>query len=196
MNSSSIIFEVVKFEWDIDFFGPVYRLGPITITLTFLSSFFAIALVPFLFSFVWYDWYGSDLKRIFIHRVVSSIFLSCIVHLGLVQIPEILRYFSGPLPLWFCFWHYVLKNTIAMLQLIYFDVIAVARCLFIFRLKNPAMFQDEFWNFFINNLVISLSFLSQTVFAYLPGRQPLIFYFCTGENPSGFNYFLLFFILS
>jgi hypothetical protein len=185
MNSSTMNYEVLRFVPDSDFFSPVYELGPAKIIVCCLSFLFSIILVPFLFSIVWFDWYGSDLKRIFINRLVSSIALCSIGQLILVQIPEIFRYMTGPLPVWFCFMHYVLKNTTALLQIIYFDIIAIVRYLFIFHLKNPAMFQDEFWNLFINMQVVSFSFLSQLIFAYLPGRQPLIYYYCTGENPSG-----------
>jgi hypothetical protein len=72
-----------------------------------------------------------------------------------------------------------------MQEILYFDIIAVLRYLFIFSIKNPGTFQDEFWNFFINIVVVSFSFLSQVIFAYLQGRQPLTYYFCTGQIPSG-----------
>jgi hypothetical protein len=129
---------------------------------------------------------GSDLKRIFINRVVSSLALCSIGQLILVQIPEIFCYTTGPLPQWFCFMHYILKNTVTLLQIIYFDITTIVQYLFIFHLKNPSMFQDEFWNLFINIKVVSFSFLPQAIFAYMPGCQPLIYYFCTWENPSGF----------
>jgi len=185
MKPTSIIFEVVKFTHGNDFFGPVYELGTMNITLNFVCFAYTILMVPLLVSMIWFDWYGSDMKRIFIHRLVSSLAFTAMCQLILVQIPEILRYITGPLPNWFCFWHYVLKSTIAMQEILYFDIIALLRYLFIFSLRNPATFQDEFWNCFINILVVSLSFLSQVIFAYLPGRQPLTYYFCTGQIPSG-----------
>jgi hypothetical protein len=185
MNSTSIIFEVVKFQMENDFFGPVYELEPLKIILGFLSISFVILLVPLLVSIIWFDWYGSDQKRIFINRLVSSIAFCFFAQLILIQIPEIMRYMTGPLPNWFCFWHYALKNTIAIQEILYFGIIAVVRYLFIFSIRNPATFQDEFWNFFINIQVVSFGFLSQVIFACLPGRQPLTFYFCTGDIPSG-----------
>ena len=186
MNSSKPIFDKILFVNDSDCFFEVYNLGPWIISLVAISLFVTLLLVPVLSSVVWYDWSGSDLKRIFTSRLASSIFLTCIGQLILVQIPEIVRYLTGPFPLWFCFWHYVLKNTIAMLQILYFDIIVAVRYLFIFHLKNPAMFEDQFWNFVINTLVVSFSFASQLIFAFLPGRQPVIYHFCSGECPSGF----------
>ncbi len=138
-------------------------------------------MLPLLVPMIWFDWYESDMKRIFIHRLVSSLAFTAMCQLILVQIPELLRFVTGPLPNWICFWHYVLKSTIAMQEIMYFDIIAVLRYLFIFSIKNPGTFQDEFWNSFINIVVVSFSFLSQVIFACLPGRQPLTYYFCTGN---------------
>ena len=185
MNLTSIIFEIIKFEKENDFFGPVYELGPLKIMLGFISISFVLLLVPLLVSIIWYEWYGSDQKRIFINKLVTSIALCFLTQLILIQIPEMLRYMTGPLPNWFCFWHYVLKNTIAIQEIVYFGIIALVRYLFIFSIKNPAIFQDEFWHFFITIQVVIFSFFSQLIFACLPGRQPLTYYFCTGEIPTG-----------
>ena len=122
MNSSQIIFEVLRFAPDNDFFGLVYELGLMKIILCCMSFVFTLNLVPFIFSIVWFDSYGSDLKIIFINRVVSSLALCSIGQLILVQIPEIFCHTTGPLPQWFCFMHYILKNTVALLQIIYFDM--------------------------------------------------------------------------
>ncbi len=185
MNSTSAIFEIVKFAKGGDFFGPLYELGTMKITLCFSSFVYSILMVPLFVSMIWFDWYGSDMKRIFVHRLVSSLAFTAMGQLNLVQIPEILQYVTGPLPNWFCFWQYVLKNSIAMQEILYLDIITLVRYMFIFSIKNPATFQDEFWNFFINILVVSFSFLSQAIFVSLPGRQPLTYYFCTGDIPSG-----------
>ncbi len=181
MNSTLSIFEIVKFTKGNDFFGPVYELGTMKITLSFVCFVYTILTLPLLVSMIWFDWYGSDMKRIFINRPVSSLAFTAMCQLILVQTPELLRFVTGPLPNWICFWHYVLKSTIAMQEILYFDIIALLRYLFI---KNPGTFQDEFWNFFINIVVVSFSFLSQVIFACLPGRQPLTYYFCTGNIPS------------
>ncbi len=185
MNSTSTIFEVVKFTKGSEFFGPVYELGTMKITLCFVSFVYTILMIPLLFSMIWFDWYGSDLKRIFVNRLVTSLAFTAMGQLILVQIPEILQYVTGSLPNWLCFWHYVIKNSIAMQEILFLDIITLVRYMFVFSIKNPATFQDKFWNFFINIVVVSFSFLSQVIFASLPGRQPLTYYFCTGDIPSG-----------
>jgi hypothetical protein len=46
MNLTSITFEIIKFEKENDFFGPVYELGPLKIILGFISISFVLLLVP------------------------------------------------------------------------------------------------------------------------------------------------------
>lgn len=149
----------------------------ISLVLTFF-------LIPFLFSIVWYDWFGFAQKRILINRLVSSVCLVCSADLILVQIPDVLRYLLGPFPSSFCFLHYVLKNTFALQQIMYADVISISRYIFIFWLKNPAMFPDDFWIKFTNIFIFSFSFFSQFAFACLPGPQSNIYYFCLGGIPN------------
>jgi len=45
-------------------------------------------------------------------------------------------------------------------------------------------FQDEFWALFINIWLAFFCVISQWLVFYLPGHQPISFYFCTGHNPS------------
>ncbi len=64
------------------------------------------------------------------------------------------------------------------------DAITVVRCLFLFVLKNTDRFKDDFWNRFVNIWISAFCCLSQSVFLYLPGRQPLILYICLGKVAS------------
>jgi hypothetical protein len=68
--------------------------------------------------------------------------------------------------------------------LLLFDGMIVTRYIFIFWIKNPSRFQDNFWNFFINLWVLGFSFVYQFSWTFLPGCQPVNYYFCTGEDPN------------
>jgi hypothetical protein len=61
--------------------------------------------------------------------------------------------------------------------------IIVTRYIFIFWLKNPAAFQDDFWNLLINIWIVGYSILSQYISFMLPGRYAIFYYICTGKNP-------------
>jgi len=69
-------------------------------------------------------------------------------------------------------------------------------------MKNPTLFQDAFWIFFIMTNIFIFSVTSQFVFTFLPGRQPLVYYMCAGidpranlASPKGFNPIMVFFQL-
>jgi hypothetical protein len=50
--------------------------------------------------------------------------------------------------------------------------ILAARYVYIFCLKNPAAFKDEFWSLFCNVIIVIISWTSQLVtFAMTAGRQ-------------------------
>ncbi len=99
---------------------------------------------------IWFERFGSDLKRIFINRAVSSICWNILAYFAFIHLPEIFLYFGQPFPEWFCFFHLVLRNVIVIQIVLWMDVIAIVRYIFIFWLKNPLSFQDNFWSCFIN----------------------------------------------
>lgn len=183
MNLSANKFEIVFFSIDDDCFSPIYELGSFKLLFVLLMLALTLILIPVEAVIVAHEWLELDQFRGIINHLVSSLALTNIGHLILVQIPEILRYLVGPFPDTFCFFHYVLKNTFALQQLLFIDMILVMRYLFVFHFISPALFQDEFWIFFVNVFVVTYSFFSQLLFAYMPGRQPMIYYFCSGKNP-------------
>jgi len=69
-------------------------------------------------------------------------------------------------------------------MVIFYDCIVLCRYIFIFWLKNPAAFKDDFWSAFLNLWVVLVSVLYNLAWALLPGNQPLPYYFCTGIDPS------------
>ena len=52
---------------------------------------------------------------------------------------------------------------------------------------------------FLNTWILTFSFLSQFVFVFLPGKQPLEYHLCSGSNPKaanqGVKYHYIFFIV-
>jgi hypothetical protein len=58
------------------------------------------------------------------------------------------------------------------------------RYVFVFWLKNPGAFNDEFWHIFINIWVVSFSFVFQLPQAIAPSIGLIDYHVCTGENPT------------
>jgi len=134
-----------------------------------------------MYSIIWFERFGSDLKRMFVNRIVSSVCWSIITWIIFVQIPEMIRYFSEPFSTKFCFVHLLLKNTLITQVIIFFDAVNIVRYLLIFWLKDPFQFQDDFWYLFANIWVITFSVTSQFIYLYLPGCQPLNYFICSGQ---------------
>ena len=62
-----------------------------------------------------------------------------------------------------CHSHFFLKLTITLQAALFLDAIIVLRYIFIFWMKNPAAFQEEFWSLFINIWVVAFSWTAQFV---------------------------------
>ena len=75
-------------------------------------------------------------------------------------------------------WDLKLHFTIHSLLLL--DFIAVARYIFIFWLKNPAGFNDEFWSTMINLWTFVATFLLQFTQIFLPGKDYPDTWICSG----------------
>ena len=102
-----------------------------------------------------------------------------------VQIPDIATYTIGPLPQTYCFFQAVIRSAIAAEFLLYLDAIVVIRFIYIFCLKNPAILKDEFWLCFINWWIKCFSFIFQLTWHLNSERQPIGFYICSGQDPTG-----------
>ena len=79
------------------------------------------------------------------------------------QMTDIIRHAWGPLPQWVCLVQAIVKSTTSSDFLLFYDAIIVVRFVYIFVLKNPAAFADDFWCFFINVAVKSFSVIFQSI---------------------------------
>ena len=184
MNGSLTTWNIEDFHLDDDFFSGLYASSPFKLTAVTFSVTFSLVLLPFLFGMIWKERYGLDIKRVITNRLISSLAWSCIAYITVVQSLEILRHVYGPFPELFCFYYFVIKNALSQLVALLIILIFVFRYIFIFCLKNPMAFQDHFWAFFINIWLAWFCLGSQWLVLYLPGHQPISYYFCTGKNPS------------
>ncbi len=142
-----------------------------------------LAGVPMLCSIIWFEKFGSDAKRTILNKLVGSVCASALEWCFFVQMPELARYLLGPMPSWVCLTHSIVKNSILMQMLIFFDCITIFKYLFVFKLRNPGGFLDDFWTVFINIWVFGFCTLSQFAQTILPDSLTMNYFFCTGENP-------------
>lgn len=99
---------------------------------------------------IWYEQYGSDLKRILINRLVSSFAWIALHGHMLIVFPDLVLYSYRPLPVWFCYLNILIRNAMVVNAFLLLDAIIIVRYVFIFWLKDPLGFDDTFWCVFIN----------------------------------------------
>jgi hypothetical protein len=179
-NNSSSSLNIESFMEEDDYFAGVFEKRTFTTISLSISFTLSAILVALFLCIIWFDQIRSDSKRIIIARLFCSGCWSSIGYLFLVHLIDLFRYIIGPLPEFVCFYHLVLKNAFSLQLLIILNLIVIFRYIFIFWLKNPAAFQDEFWHFFLVIWMKGFSFISQWVIAYFPGTQSLNYYVCLG----------------
>ena len=183
-NNSSTSFIIESFIEDGDYFAGVFEKRLFTKISLSVSLIITAILVVLLLGIILFDQIRSDLKRIIITRLFCSGCWFSIGYLFLVQLVDIFRYIYGPLPEFVCFYHHVIKNAMSQQLLIILNLVVIFWYVFIFWLKNPAAFQDEFWHLFLVIWMSGFSLVSQWVFAYFPGTQSLNYYVCLGIYPT------------
>jgi hypothetical protein len=167
-----------------DFFVGLVENRISKISSVIFSALGSYLCIGMLYSIIWYEKFGSDSKRTLINRLFVYFWLCPMIWEATVQQVDIIRYIFGPMPKFVCRINYFLKLHFTIHALILLDFIVVARYIFIFWLKNPAAFNDEFWSVFINLWTFFGTALLQFVQTSLPGKDFPDIWICSGENPN------------
>jgi hypothetical protein len=153
-----------------------YRFG--CLTLSFISITVG---TPFLYSVIWFEKFGSDKKRTILNLLFSLSNYLIIFFLWFIQIPETLRYIVGPLPFFICYGQQILRNFFVISMMLFADVIIVIRYAFIFWLKNPAAFHDDFWYCFLSVWNFGFCAIMCCARHCLGSYHVFALYVCTGQ---------------
>lgn len=148
--------------------------------LTFSIVTFLLGL-PSLYSIIFYEHFGSDKKRTLLNMLVSMICWTLIGLLIFARLPETFRFIYGPLPDIFCCFHNAIKIGFVAIVILLFDCIAIARYVFIFQLKNPAAFKDDFWCCFVSLWALISCGIFTVTLLWLAECKTIAFYICTGK---------------
>ena len=117
----------------------------------------------FLYSIIWFEKFGSDKKRTILNMFASLFCWECIKFMLLVQTTETFRFLYGPLPHFVCYIQLIIRSSTVVNFMLYMDASIVARYIFIFRLKNPVAFHDNFWLLFLCIWIQSISIVYEIV---------------------------------
>ena len=166
-----------------DFFSGIFENRPEKIFSVIFSAIAGSILILLMYGIMWFEHHGSDLKRTLLNKLVSSLCWSGMEWFLIVQVMDMVRYVYGPLPAWLCLFNMHLRFAIFTQQMLFTDGIIITRYIYIFCLKNPFAFNDDFWYLVINVWIITFSFMAQIVMAMMPGRNTPYFYICSGRSP-------------
>lgn len=154
----------------------IYRIVCLTL------SFFSITVgTLFIYTVIWFEKFGSDKKRTILNLLFSMNNYIIILFLWFIQIPETSRYIHGPLPFFICYGQQVFRNFFIMSMVLFADAVTVSRYAFIFWLKNPAAFNDDFWYCFIAVWIFGFSTILCCISHCLGSYHDFALNICTGQ---------------
>ena len=163
-----------------NFYSQVMEDNPYRYVLATISIVIMIASLITCYSIIWIERFGSDKKRTIINQLVASMCWSFITWNSTVQVLKLVRLLHGPLGLKSCVWTFILQRSVTTRILLLVNAISTIRYTFIFWLKNPGAFNDDFWHRFVSLWTIMAGSLFQYVIASLPNRKLIGVDVCMG----------------
>ena len=166
-----------------DFFKELYSntgLKQFTVTIFFLGLIFGLLLE---FGIIWYEKFGNHPYRTTINQLFSTVSWFVISYIIFVYIPDGIRYLIGPLNRSFCDVHNFFKNYIFTCILLTLDCIILLRYMFVFKLSNFAIINDDLITVFLQISILTVGFWMAGVKRFSVGKMPLDYYMCSGTNP-------------
>jgi hypothetical protein len=148
-----------------------------------VSCFGIVASPLILYSITWFERYGNDNKRTLLNMFVSLYCWTVIEFVILVQIPGTARLLIGPLPVFVCQLYAYFRATLIIVMLLYKNASVMTRYIFIFWLKNPAAFQNDFWCRMIAIWVHIFSLIFRGVDYFISTKMSITYYICIGQEP-------------
>jgi hypothetical protein len=137
---------------------------------------------------VWFEKHGADNRQTLINKFATSSYWCAIQYFVFVLPSDMIPFIFGSLPRSVCLALRIIKLANFCQLLLYFDLIAVSRYFYIFVLKNPAAFNDEFWAFFLNIWATMACLITKTAYHLAIPQQAIAFYICCGIDPKVDNY--------
>ena len=167
-----------------DFFAFILINTPIKI-ISIVSCSICIVLTLLLsYGIIWYNNHASDRNHTLLTKLISSLCYALPEMFIAIQLTEIIREMFGPMSKVFCTMKSIARPMYISQTLLYLDAMAITRYLFIFVLKNPAAFKDDFWIRFINIWIKSASLIGNLVWWLKSEREALNYFICTGQDPT------------
>lgn len=162
-------------------FEQVYKENTVRYFAFIIAILSTLLTIPLVYGIIWYE--QNNNYRTLINKLAASICFYLIIFLAFLKLFSLSHMIYGATGIFQCILELLVMN-ISMMQGIFMIIsIIVTKYIFVYHLKNPLAIQEYFFAFFINTSTFMLSFLSQFVFVFLPGRNPLAYFVCKGNFP-------------
>ena len=166
-----------------DFFEELYSnsvLKDITLATFFLATIFGLAAE---FGITWYEKHGNHPYRTVINQLFSTVSWLIILIILFAYIPTGMRYLIGPFNETYCDVTGFVANVLGSSVILTLDCIIVLRYIFIFKLSNFAVLNDDLIATFLQITTMTVSLWISFVKRFSIGRMSLNYYMCAGKNP-------------
>ncbi len=118
------------------------------------------------------------------HKKYQIFHRNCLEYTYFILLTDTIRFITGPMNAKYCFVKTIWRSSYVTSALLYFDLIALTRYLFIFHLKNPSSFKEDFWIVFVNAWVRGASIIFNVAWFYQAEHQIINYYLCSGIDPT------------
>ena len=151
-----------------------------------IATFFVVSIAGplLLLGIIWYEKRGRFRYRTVINQLFSTFAWMVVWYILLVYIPVGIRMMTGPLNKTFCDIFPPLKYFLQNCLLLTFDTITMLRYIFIFKMPNFAVINDDFMRRGLVLSIVMLSFWSAAVTQLSPGEHRFIEFVCAGMDPN------------
>ena len=146
-----------------------------------ISCFGVIAFPLVLYSIIWFEKYGNDTNRTLLNMFASLYCWALLEFIILVQISETARFLFGPLPGLVCYIQLFLRNS--LVTVLFKNFMAATKYVFVFWLKNPAAFGNEYWCLFICIWSYFFSLVLRTIEFAMSSKMSINYFICAGIKP-------------
>ena len=170
------------FNGTVEDFYPTLTENNILRISSWIFSVLNILVAPPLLAFIiWFEKFGSDQRRTLINMLVSMICCTIFVYLLGSHTIEVVRFSYGPLPNGLCCFQNLVKGVVFCCTLMFLDATIITRYVYIFWLKNPASFNDEFWRCFVSLWIYCCSTIIMVIVNFMTSCQTMGFFICNGQ---------------
>ena len=167
-----------------DYFEKLFSHSVINAASTATFFVTSTTALPLMLGIIWYEKCGRFRYRTAINKLFSTVCWLIIWLILLVHIPQGIRIMSGPLNETFCDIHIAIKCFLINSIFLTYDAITLLRYIFIFKMPNFAIIDDDFVSRCLLLTVVIVSSWATCITEMSPGEHRVVDFICAGTDPN------------